>query len=173
MGSEKGPKPALLVMGVLGGQHAAYERIRERTEAFFGPLIGEGEFFPFRRYSTYYEEEMGEHLLKSFWAFDGAFPRGALAEAKLATNRIERETSRSGRRTINLDPGLLTPESLVLATTKPYSHRIYLSKGIYAELVFLFRRDGSIEFMPWTYPDYREEKTGEFFARLRKEVLLR
>ena len=55
---------------------------------------------------------------------------------------------------MNIDPGYLTLFQLVLASAKPFSHRIYLDRGIWAEVTLLFR-DGTFETLPWTYPDYK------------------
>jgi len=41
-------------------------------------------------------------------------------------NQIEEKLSNEWERTINLDPGYIGLSKLVLATTKDYSHRIYL-----------------------------------------------
>ena len=172
MGDERVPGPALLMMGVLASSEYVATEVQSRVENIFGPLSRKTESVPFERFTRYYEREMGPGLLKSYWVLEEPVVMGALVEAKLATNRIERETGMDGKRTVNLDPGLLTPESLVLATTKPYSHRLYISKGIYCELTFMFRKDGGVDLMPWTYPDYRDSATIEFFTRVRKEVLL-
>lgn len=172
MGIERRPHPALLVMGVLSNSEESSNQAESRAIALFGPLYRKTSPISFEKYTHYYDNEMGTRLLRSYWAFGEQVARGFLVEAKLATNRIERELSDANKRTVNLDPGLLTPESLVMATTKPYSHRIYLSKGIYAELAFMFRRGGEVDTMPWTYPDYRETGTVEFFSSVRKEILL-
>ena len=142
----------------------------ERVSFLFGPVFRRSETVTFTNYTDYYEEEMGEGVNRCFWAFSRPFPRGALAEAKLATNRIERDLARGGKRTINLDPGLLTPESLVLATTKPYSHRVYLSKGIFGDLVLMYGK-GRFQCMPWTYPDYREDWAQKFLCDVRGGLL--
>ncbi len=168
MGSEVLPDPVSIVMGVLFSQEALLARAKEECESLFGPVEMESETVSFE-YTAYYDEEMGKGVNRCFWSFNDPFPRGALADAKLATNRIERELSINGRRKVNLDPGLLTLESLVLATTKPYYHRIYLSKGIYAETTLAYRK-GGFEVMPWTYPDYREEWVRQFFLSVRKNI---
>ncbi|MFN3467301.1 MAG: DUF4416 family protein, partial [Candidatus Brocadiales bacterium] len=41
-------------------------------------------------------------------------------------------------RPVNIDPGYLTSSKLVLASTNDYSHRIYLKKGIYAEVTLRY-----------------------------------
>ena len=172
MGIERLPEPALLVMGVLVSSEGALNEAESRAVYVFGPLLRRTAPISFARITSYYESEMGPDLLRSYLVFAEHVVRGALVEAKLATNRIEKEMSIGGRRTVNLDPGLLAPESLVMATTKPYSHRVYLSKGIYGELAYMFRKDGGIDPLPWTYPDYRESGAMDFFSRTRKEVLL-
>lgn len=172
MGIERRPEPALLVMGVLSNSEEVFLQSESRTAAVFGPLYRKTAPISFERFTCYYENEMGPGLLRSYWVFAEQIARGNLVEAKLATNRIEKELSIEGKRTVNLDPGLLTPESLVMATTKPYSHRVYLSKGIYAELAIMFRRGGGIDALPWTYPDYRDPVTLDFLSSVRKEVLL-
>jgi hypothetical protein len=159
-------------MGVLVSSEEALKEAGSRAEYVFGPLLRRTAPIPFERFTSYYEREMGPDLLRSYWVFAEQIARGALVEAKLATNRIEREMSIGSKRTVNLDPGLLTPESLVMATTKPYSHRVYLSKNIYGEVAFMFRKDGGIDLLPWTYPDYSDSVVVEFFSRIRKEVLL-
>jgi hypothetical protein len=170
--TERLPEPALLVMGVLVSSEEALTEVESRVEYMFGPLLRRTTPISFEKFTSYYENEMGTDLLRSYWVFIERIVRGALVEAKLATNRIEREMSIGSKRKVNLDPGLLTPESLVMATTKPYSHRIYISKGVYGELAYRFRKDGGIDLMPWTYPDYRKSTAMDFFSSIRKEVLL-
>ena len=172
MGAERFPEPALLVMGVLSNSEEALYQARSFTEGIFGPIYKRTPPISFERFTSYYESEMGPCLLRSYWVFTRKVNRGYLAEAKLITNRFERAMSSGGKRTLNLDPGLLAPESLVMATTKPYSHRVYITKGIYAELAIMFRKDGGIDTLPWTYPDYREPATVDFFRSVRKEILL-
>jgi len=172
VGIERHPVPALLVMGVLTSSEEACREAESRSKIVFGPLLRKTDPISFENFTCYYEAEMGPGLLKSYWVFAEPIVRGALVEIKLATNRIEREMSIEKRRRVNLDPGLLTQESLVLATTKPYSHRVYLSKGIYGELVYMFRKDGGADLLPWTYPDYRGSVATDFFRSVRKEVLL-
>ena len=172
MGIERRPEPALLVMGVLSNSEETLYQAESRTRDVFGSIYRKTTPISFERFTCYYENEMGPGLLRSYWVFSEQTARGTLVEAKLATNRIEKEMSVDGKRTVNLDPGLLTPESLVMATTKPYSHRVYLSKGIYAELAIMFKRGGGINPLPWTYPDYRDPATLDFFSSVRKEVLL-
>ena len=69
-------------------------------------------------------------------------------------------------RTVNIDPGYITLSKLVLASTKDYSHRIYIGKGIYAETTLRFIH-GSFKPIDTTYPDYRTQLAIDFFNRTR------
>ena len=83
----------------------------------------------------------------------------SLATAKLQTNQLEAELAGGSGypepRPLNLDPGLLTLGKFMLATTKDQAHRIYLQKGIFAEVTLRYQA-GAFEPWPWTYADYRQ-----------------
>jgi hypothetical protein len=84
---------------------------------------------------------------------DPALP-DRLAALKQASNQIEDRWKRDGgKRRVNIDPGYLSASQLVLASTKPFAHRIYIERGIWAEVTLLFKQ-GSFTSLPWTYPDY-------------------
>ena len=74
------------------------------------------------------------------------------------------------KRLVNIDPGYICPAKLVLATTKNYSHRIYLNKNIYGDIHLQFS-NGTFQSQPWTYPDYQNKENIRFFNALRKRYL--
>jgi hypothetical protein len=76
-------------------------------------------------------------------------------DIKLQTNELEKRYVQEGKRRVNIDPGYIALERLVLATGKNYTHRIYLSKGIYADLTLVFHQ-GSFQSLAWTYRDYAD-----------------
>ncbi|MDR1784766.1 MAG: DUF4416 family protein [Endomicrobium sp.] len=117
-------------------------------------------------FSSYYNTEMGKSL-KRFWiSFEKLISVDMLAEIKVFTNFIENSFALDGKRRINIDPGYVNLANIVLATTKNYSHRIYVSCGIYAEVTMMYRKGGFTRF-PWTYPDYLSETAREFFLKVR------
>jgi len=99
---------------------------------------------------------------------------GQLAGIKLATNAIEDSmaVNADGKisRTVNLDPGYITASNLVLATTKDFSHRVYIGQGIYAEVTLNFRKGGCV-FFEWTYPDFKSGKYTSFFLEIRRRYM--
>lgn len=161
--------PALLVMGVLYRERPFLQQAVERLEGLFGPLAPKDLEFPFDR-TDYYAEEMGEGLKRLFVTFMNPFSQDGLAGIKEKTLELEdglADTVGGGRRRrVNLDPGLLDLDRLVLATAKNFSHRICLKGGIFAEVELIFR-DGRFHPLPWTYPDYRRDDTLAFFGALR------
>jgi len=73
-------------------------------------------------------------------------------------------------RPANLDPGIIEPSKLILATTKNYSHRIYIGKRMYAEVTLVFDK-GSWRPLKYTYPDYKQRCYFIFFEKVRTRLL--
>jgi len=69
---------------------------------------------------------------------------------------------------MNLDPGYLTMAKIVLASTKDFSHRIYLERGIYGE-VTLYYKENTFNALPWTYPDYQSAAAKDFLSKVREK----
>lgn len=163
-----------LFCGVLAAGGDALESARCELAALFGPIDVVSETVPFT-FTSYYEPEMGPGLLRQFVAFERLVDPDCLAGVKLQTNALEMRFTREpadGRpgRAVNLDPGLISPANLVLATGKNFAHRIYLADGIYAELTLLFRH-GAISTFEWTYPDFRAPFCQTFALAARKRLL--
>jgi hypothetical protein len=74
------------------------------------------------------------------------------------------------RRRVNLDPGYVAPDKLVLASTKNFSHRIHLSRGVYAEVTLNFGKKGCV-FLDWTYPDFRSGRYTAFLLDVRRKIM--
>lgn len=165
MASIKDPQHVLPVVGFISIPGCHFDCLQE-----FGDKIGEvvlrSHTIPFK-HTTYYSKEMGDELTRQWCAFSRLVAPDVLADLKLMTNKIEdRYRNENGSRQVNIDPGVISLSSLVLASTKNYSHRIYLGKGIYAEVTLIYKNH---KFNPleWTYPDYKENIALEFFSQAR------
>ncbi|MDY7035886.1 MAG: DUF4416 family protein, partial [Thermodesulfobacteriota bacterium] len=90
-----------------------------------------------------------------------------IAGIKLKTNELENSYLEDEKRRINIDPGYISLERMVLATGKNYTHRIYLARGIYADLSLIFHR-GSFRPLKWTYMDYADPEIIAYFNDVRK-----
>jgi len=73
-------------------------------------------------------------------------------------------------RVVNLDPGYVEPSKLVLASMKPFAHRIYLGKGVWGDLTLLWRK-GRWRALEWTFPDYASGRYDAFLTEVRQRVL--
>jgi hypothetical protein len=162
------PLPAKLILGLLFSDFEIRDRALEVLCGRFGPLDFLTEAKPFT-YTSYYDREMGSDITRQVGSFLDLVPQESLPDIKLFMNRLEIDFSRDGQRRINLDPGLLSAERLVLATGKDYTHRIYLRDGIYADLTLIYQK-GGYQTLPWTYPDYQDPLLLHFFSVLRQKL---
>jgi len=167
------PKPVKLIIGILAADrhclHAAVEAIDDK----FRSIDFTSNIWPFDQ-TDYYKQETGPHILRQFVSIEQLIEPGDLAKIKHKTNKLEQKLatrlSLPLPRPVNLDPGIIEPSKLILATTKNYSHRIYIGKKMYAEATLIFDK-GAWRAMPYTYPDYRQECYFEFFKKVRTRLL--
>lgn len=165
MGSASVPDKAMLFSSVLYHANAQTDRAITALEERFGRAAFSSDPMPFT-YTDYYCQEMGRPLFRFIIAFSDPVPRDSLPDIKLATNEIETRFIMHTGRTINIDPGILSQENVCLASTKPYSHRIYLGKGIWAEITLIFQGK-SYRKLEWTYPDYASDDLIRVFNHMR------
>jgi hypothetical protein len=170
MGAPTPPSPALLLLAAFSRHEPALAWARDRAEAAWGPVALESPAFEFVA-TEYYQATMGPDLKKRFFGFERLVDPGQLVDVKLQTNAWETEYAQSADhpepRPLNLDPGYVTLGKLVLASTKDHAHRIYLARGICAE-VTLYYRHRRWHHHEWTFPDYRGEDYQEFFTACRQ-----
>jgi hypothetical protein len=169
MGAISPHEPVLLVLAAFSRHGAALDWARGRAEAAWGPVALASGRFRFDA-TDYYQPTMGANIEKCFWAFERLVDPALLVDFKWQTNAWEAEYAKhSGHaepRPLNLDPGYLTPAKLVLASTKDHAHRLYLSRGIFAE-VTLFYKDRRWQSRDWTFADYRRADYHAFFDECR------
>lgn len=110
----------------------------------------------------YYSKEMGENLSRIFFLTSQHFPREFLLTSKLQALEWENKWSIDGKRMVNVDTGFLSLENFLLATTKNYSHRVYLGQNIFADLTYQFHQ-AEMQSFAWTYPDYLDDQKKDFF----------
>jgi hypothetical protein len=122
-------------------------------------------------YTNYYCAEMGENLVRRFLSMEKLIRPETLPDIKRATNEIEDKLASDSGRRINIDPGYISKSHLILATGKAYTHRPYLRDGIYADLTLIYQGKKFCS-LPWTYPDYADEKQLLMLSKIREKYLL-
>lgn len=165
MSRRRVPPPATLLLSVIYRDEGAFEAAARRLAERIGPAGRIAGPFPFD-FTDYYRREMGGPLVRRFIVGAATVARDALPGIKASAEAVEAELAAGGRRTVNIDPGLLTEENVVLATGKNYAHRVYLRDGVFADLALVFR-DGAYRPLPWTYPDYASEPVRSFLEEVR------
>jgi hypothetical protein len=160
------PDKVLLVASLFSPQKEMIDRTIDQLKERCGPVAWVSPEMFFDR-TRYYEREMGWPLHRRFVAFEDLIPPETLVDVKLAAHDIESRSLVEGNRQVNIDPGYISAERLVLATGKNYIHRVYLAKGIYADLTLIFKR-GSFRPLEWTYPDYANAEMVAMFNEWRQ-----
>ncbi len=152
MGTPREPKPVKYFAGLLAADETLLVGVEAELAAFLGPIDGRSEILPWT-VSRFYEKEMGTGLLRRFVSFQPLRSPEEIAGMKLAAQEMEIRYTDMGLappvRRINVDPGYIEAEKLVLASTKNASQRIYLKHGIYAEATLLYY-DGCFHGLPYT-----------------------
>ena len=130
-------------------------------------------------FTDYYEEEFGKNLVQKLFSFSTLIRQDELAKIKIITNSIEnnfknknfRNNITHHKRKINLDPGYITLNKYILASTKNGPSRIYLNQGIYAEITLRFINKS---FVPceYTYPNYKTNEYINFLNSVRHKYKL-
>ncbi len=139
--------------------------VSDRADFMYGPV-------DFSFFSRYYDSEIGGRVGKIYTVLGKNFPPDRLSIVKIRANALEKKWAKRLKispRPVNIDPGYLTASKLVLASTKNYYHRIYLGRGIYAELTLYFRAK-QYRALPWTYPDYADENFRRWLSGVRNSI---
>jgi hypothetical protein len=167
------PKPAKLIIGILAADEEFLKIAVEAINANFGKIDFLSDPWPFDQ-TDYYKDQTGENILRQFVSIEKLIDPGKLSKIKHKTNMLEQKLAKQSAsdllRPVNLDPGIIEPSKLVLATTKNYSHRIYIGKKMYAEVTLIFDK-GKWKPFEYTYPDYRQDCYHDFFSKVRTRLV--
>jgi hypothetical protein len=166
------PNPVKLIVGILAANHQCLHAATEALTDKFGRADFVSEVWPFDK-TDYYKDQTGQRILRQFVSIERLVKPGKLAKIKHITNKLEQKLAAKLAlplpRPVNLDPGIIETSKLVLATTKNYSHRIYIGKKMYAEVTLLFDK-GHWKPFDYTYPDYRQQCYFDFFDKVRTRL---
>jgi hypothetical protein len=172
MGQPTPHTPALLLLAAFSRHDDALHWAKQKAEVQWGAVELESPAFDFVQ-TEYYTSSMGPGLKKVFFVFEKPFDPADMVDVKLLTNAWEDEYAALGKhseqRPLNLDPGYITLGKLILASTKDFAHRIYLNRGIYAE-VTLFYKHHQWRHHDCTFADYRREDYQQYFTLCRDRL---
>ena len=161
------PFPVKFICGFIYSSEENYLETHKILERKFGKIDFESARFDFS-FTHYYEKEMGSLLYRRFVSFEKLKDPSSFVQIKLFCIKLEKKFSKDNKRTINIDPGYLNDAKLVLTTTKDYSHRIYVGKGIFEEVTSYYK-DSNFQDFATTYPDYKTPQYKEIFISIREK----
>jgi hypothetical protein len=169
----KEPNPVKLIIGILAANHQCLHAAADALGDKIGKIDFTSEVWPFDK-TDYYKDQTGPRILRQFISIKRLIDPGKLAKVKHQTNKLEQKLAKTLAlplpRPVNLDPGIIEPSKLVLATTKNYSHRIYIGKKMYSEVTLIFDK-GRWHPQAYTYPDYKQQCYFDFFEIVRTRLL--
>jgi len=173
MGRIHDVEPVKLFVGMLSAYPGAFADAESALVDALGPVDLRSDLFA-HEFTEYYRDEMGHPLVRYFIALGDLVAPDELAGIKRLANEVENRMAGAAdwpvARPVNLDPGYVAPSKLVLASTKDFSHRIYLDDGIFAEITLLYKH-GQWHDLEWTFPDYRTPAYHDFFTRVRTRLM--
>ncbi len=166
------PQPVKLIIGILAAEESCLAAAIDVLTTEFGKLDLISPTWPFTQ-TEYYKAQTGENIVRGFITFENLIDPGDLAAIKIKTNHLEQQLAEKLKtslpRPVNLDPGIIEPSKLILASTKNFSHRIYIGQNIYAELTLSYSK-GKWESYRFTFGDYKEARYHEFFTKARDKL---
>jgi len=164
---QKPPKGRLIVSIIYSSIDGLADALK-LLEKQFGRVQCETMELPYA--SRKYAEEMGDELQRRFYSFEKLVERDKLPEIKAVCHKIEKQLGDLVHdyafRTANIDPGVVTPDNVVMASHREFNQRIYLRDGVFAELALVYSR-GRFVRLPWTPTDFCAGEAIEFFERVR------
>jgi len=160
------PIPVKLFCGVLFSDEQLSNHSRLSLFEKYGEIDFQSNKFNFE-ISEYYHPEMGWPIYRTFWSFDKLINPNEIARIKIECNEIEDQLAVKGDRKVNLDPGYMDYDKIVLASAKYNGQKIYLNDGIYADLTLRYEK-GTYYPYPWSFPDFKAGLYNQTFLRIRE-----
>jgi hypothetical protein len=152
---------AKLVFGIIFSKEDDYSKTVKILTGLYGDIAKVSQKYSFSQFTDYYEPELGKELYRLFILFKNPIDAEQIADIKLKAIELEKKLSKSGKRIVNLDPGYVTSDQFVLASTKQSSNKVYLAKGIWAQLIYQIGKNKCNE-NERTFPDLRQDTVKKF-----------
>ena len=178
MGKIHFAQPVKLIISLITANIDLFEFYKEILIKKFYRTDLESNIQPFI-FTKYYEKEFGKSLLQKLFSFESLVKPEQLSEIKKITNDFEntftkniiKEDVNLSKRKINIDPGYLSLDKFILASTKNGPARIYLWNGIYAEITLRFI-DKTFTPCEYTYSNYKTTEYINFLNMVRQKYKL-
>lgn len=169
MAQPESPMPVKYLVAVLFRTAEHLALARSELVARWGDIDYEGADHEFD-VTDYYAPELGAPLYRRIVSFASLYPPTLIVDMKLECNAIEDALALDGRRTVNLDAGYLDHNKYLLASAKEAGQKVYLDKGIYADLSGRYKA-GKYQPFEWSFPDFRDGRYDRELVAIRQRYM--
>lgn len=152
------------IIGILTGQKELCDEVLTELSKRFGVVDIVGDWIPFD-HTNYYADEMGENLFRCFVSFGENVESYEAVNFKSWSKEVEERFMKDERRAVNIDPGYLDANKVVLITGKHGGHKIALAKGVFADMLLWYNKGWAA--LPWAFPDFRDGRLFPLFTKMR------
>lgn len=159
------PFPVKFFIAALYSDPVVFAKTKELLASLWGKIDYCGNDRPFD-VTGYYDEEMGFPQIRQILTFEKLYDPTLLVSMKLRCNELEKELVCGGKRVVNLDAGYLDHNKVVLASAKEAGQKVYLDKGIYADLAGRYK-NGKYQPFEWSFPDFRDGRYDQELCEIR------
>lgn len=165
MGRPSEPKPVKLFFAVLFSDDTKIKEAERILKNEFGEFDFISEVFQFRE-TDYYKDEMGDDIKRVFFSVQNLMPPDKIVYVKKRTAEIETSLSVEGKRKVNIDPGYIDFNKVVLATYKGGGCKVYIVEGVWIDIILRYEK-GKFHSFPWTFPDFARGMYSDVLLNMR------
>ena len=155
-----------LFVAVIFSNKKCLARAFQYLEEKYGNMDYQSPQFDFSM-TDYYQPEMGGPIYRIFVSFEALIRPDEIVHIKIETNEIEESLAIRKKRKVNLDPGYMDYDKVVLASAKYNGQKIYLDRGIWADLTLHYEK-GRFDPYPWSFPDFKTGMYNDVFLEIRQ-----
>ncbi len=158
--------PVKYFVAILFHEESALHKAIKELIAHWGSIDHSGELHLFD-VTDYYEPEMGSPLYRQLISFAKLMSPTEIVSMKLECNTIEDSLAIEDKRIVNLDAGYLDHNKVLLASAKEAGQKVYLDKGIYADLAGRYKA-GRYQPFEWSFPDFKDGRYDKELLAMRQ-----
>lgn len=169
MAEIKPPLPVKYFIAALYSDAQVLDRAVAIIQKEWGDVDYRSADFPFD-VTDYYVAEMGAGINRKIITIKSLYSPTLIVDMKLRCNEIELELARDGNRLVNLDAGYLDHNKILLASAKEAGQKVYIDKGIYADLAGRYK-SGKYQSFEWSFPDFKDGRYDKELLLIRKTYM--
>lgn len=171
--------PVKLIVGILYSDKELLSITFQKLISNWGKIDFTSESFESIEEHKYYKNEISGNIKRIFISFEELVKPEEIVNIKEKSNQIEIDLAKQTKdsRPINLDPGYMDFNKLVLASYKYSQQKIHIKNGVWADITLFYKKGNFIPF-PWTFPDFSINiyyntliKIRELYKKSFKEIL--